>query len=166
MKKYFLLSLLLVLFAFGACKKPVLEVSNESIPPLVLTTSIQDSLPAMAVNALQLNGLTGIKLKYHTGLYTTYFEYHADKNLLLETLSSLPFSLNAAVADTTCGPISLQEMERLRQSISTYEADYSFWKIDQQNVEVYECIKPPFRHLIQVTHTNQVFHRIEFLGNS
>jgi hypothetical protein len=166
MKNRLPLYLLLALFAFGACKKPIMEVAHQSIPPLELTASIQDSLPATAVSVLKLNGLTGLKVKYHTGLYTSYFEYHADKNLLLKTLSELPFSLNAAMADTRCGSVSFHEMEMYYKSIPTYETEYSFWKIDRHNVEVYECIKPPFRHLVQITNSNQVFHRIEFLGNS
>ena len=77
---------LLVMIALGACKKPVLEIPLDFIPPLVLSTSIQDSLPSAAVKILKLDGVSGLKIKHHNGMYASYFEYEADKSLLINTI--------------------------------------------------------------------------------
>ena len=169
MKAFSALPLILFLMALGACKKPVLEVREKSIPPLILSTSIHDSLPLTAVNALQLSDVVGIKIKHHTGLYSNYFEYRADRDLLLETLSELPFVMQGTVADTQCHPISFEEMARIQEDLTTIEIENTsfFWTADASSIDVFECIKPPFRHTILVTkNSNRILHRIEFLGYS
>jgi hypothetical protein len=158
---------LMLLLALGACKKPVLEVPLDFIPPLVLSTSIHDSLPAGAVKALQLEGITGVKIKHHNGMYASYFEYEADKNLLLKTISTLPFSMNAAKADTRCNPISFQQIEVMREHLLPGELENTtfFWEINQSQLKIFECIKPPYRHTIQMKeNSNLILHRIELLG--
>jgi hypothetical protein len=162
-----LFAILLGLFALGACKKPALEGKLDYIPPLVLSTSIHDSLPAKAVETLMLNGLAGLKYKYVTGLHSSYFEYYADPTLLFKTLSELPFSMNGVMADTRCQSSTFHEFDLLRQNLTLaeYESESFFWDVDRSEVEVFECLKPPFRHTIQVTKkTNRIFHRIQFLG--
>ena len=162
-----LFAILLGLFALGACKKPVLEVKLDYIPPLVLSTSVQDSLPAKVVKNLKLDGLTGLRYKYVTGLYSSYFEYYADPTLLFETLSDLPFSINGGMADTRCQPTTFHEFDLLRQNLTLaeYESESFFWDMDRSEVEIFECLKPPFRHTILVTkRTNRIFHRVQFLG--
>src|SRR6187551_767845 len=97
---------LLVLFAFGACKKPVFEPSLNYVPPLVLATSIYDSLPANAIETLKLGNITGVQIKHHNGQYSNYFEYDADKVVLLKVMAALPIGIHARVADTRCYEIS------------------------------------------------------------
>jgi hypothetical protein len=151
----------------GACKKPILEGKLDYIPPLVLSTSVHDSLPAKIVKNLKLDGLTGLRYKYVTGLYSSYFEYYADPTFLFETLSELPFSMNSGMADTRCQPTTFHEFDLLRQNLTLaeYESESFFWDVDRSDVEIFECLKPPFLHTIQVTKkTNRIFHRIQFLG--
>jgi hypothetical protein len=167
MKVLYTFPLVIFLLALGACKKPVTEVTDNSIPPIVLSTSIHDTLPSKAVKVLKLENLTGVKFQYYTGLYSSYFEYYADKDLVLSTLSELPFSMHATAADTRCRKISIQEMKAVRQRISPAELENDFWDVNQSTVETYECVKPPFRHILQIpTNSNQVFHLIEFFGYS
>jgi hypothetical protein len=165
MKTFFTFSVLLFVFALGACKKPILETGAAEIPPLVLSTSIYDSLPDAAIKKLHLTDVTGMKFKYHTGKFTCYFEYSADKKLVLQVLSELPFPIDISIADSTCKQISLGEMGSLSQHLSRTEVDgtSSFWNVSH-NVEVFECIKPPFRHIVQISPTKKVLHRIEFIG--
>jgi hypothetical protein len=158
---------LLILLALGACKKPVLEIPLDYIPPLVLSTSIQDSLPAAAIKVLKLDGVSGLKIKHHNGMYASYFEYEADKNLLVNTISNLPFSMDAAKADTRCHPISLQQIDVIRQNLLPGELENTtfFWNVDRSHLKVFECIKPPYRHTIQMSeNSNRILHRIELLG--
>ena len=158
---------LLLLLALGACKKPVLEIPLDFIPPLVLSTSIQDSLPAAAIKVLKLDGVSGLKIKHHNGMYASYFEYEADKNLLLNTISSLPFSMDANKADTRCHLISLEQIDVMRQDLlpGEFENTTFFWDVDRSHLKVYECIKPPYRHTIQMSeNSNRILHRIELLG--
>jgi hypothetical protein len=158
---------LLVLLALGSCKKPVLEIPLDFIPPLVLSTSIQDSLPAAAIKVLKLDGVSGLKIKHHNGMYASYFEYEADKNLLLNTISTLPFSMDANKADTRCHLISLEQIDALRRDLlpGEFENTMFFWNVDRSQMKVFECIKPPYRHTIQMSeNSNRILHRIELLG--
>jgi hypothetical protein len=167
MKVFYTFPLVIFLLGLGACKKPVTEITDNYIPPLVLSTSIHDTLPSKAVKTLKLENLTGVKFQYYTGLYSSYFEYYADKNLVLGTLSELPFSMHADAADTRCREISFQELREIRERISPTELENSFWNLDETNVETYECVKPPFRHILHIPkNTSQVFHLIEFFGYS
>jgi hypothetical protein len=158
---------LLILLASGACKKPVLEIPLVSIPPLVLTTSIQDSLPPAAIKVLKLDGVSGLKIKHHNGMYASYFEYEADQNLLLDTISTLPFSMNANKADTRCHFISPEQIDVMRQDLlpGEFENTTFFWDVNRSHLKIFECIKPPYRHTIQMSeNSNRILHRIELLG--
>ena len=155
------------LFALCACKKPVMEVSLDYVPPLILSTSIYDSLPAKAVNTLQLEHVNGVKIKHYDGSYTNYFEYDADKNLLLQTISSLPIPINAEIADVSCQRISFQEIDMMRKGlrVEEFESTASFWNAAGTDVEIYQCLKPPYRHIIRVSkNSNRILHRVEFTG--
>ena len=166
MKIFFTIPLL-VLLALGACKKPVLEIPLDFIPPLVLSTSIQDSLPSAAIKILKLDGVSGLKIKHHNGMYASYFEYEADKNLLLNTISTLPFSMDANKADTRCHLITHEQIDVIRQSLlpGEFENTTFFWNVDLSHMKVFECIKPPYRHIIQMSESsNRILHRIESLG--
>jgi hypothetical protein len=157
---------LMLLLALGACKKPVLEVPLDFIPPLVLSTSIHDSLPSGAVKALHLEGITGVKIKHHNGIYASYFEYEADKSLLLKTISALPFHMDAAKADTQCYRISTEELGIIKQKLQPQELENTlfFWNVNHSALTIFECIKPPFRHTIQMTeNSRRILHRIELL---
>jgi hypothetical protein len=158
---------LVILLALGACKKPVMEVPLGFVPPLVLATSIQDSLPLNAVKVLSLEGVSGLKIQHYNGLYTSYFEYEADKNLLLNTISALPFRMDDKKADTRCHLISRGDLEDIKQNLQPQELENSsfFWNADPSDLKVFECVKPPFRHTIQMKrNSNRILHRIELLG--
>jgi hypothetical protein len=158
---------LLVLFAFGACKKPVFEPSLNYVPPLVLSTSIYDSLPANAIQTLNLGNITGVQIKHHNGEYSNYFEYDADKALLLKVMATLPIAINARVADTRCYEISFEDFETFQGLLQPgeFQNAMSFWEADRSDLQVYQCIKPPFRHIIQMSkNSKRILHRIEFMG--
>jgi hypothetical protein len=158
---------LLLLFALGACRKPVFEPSLNYIPPLVLSVSISDSLPAKAVQDLKLDHIKGIQIKHYSGLYSNYFEYEADKVLMLNTISALPFSIYAAAADSTCYQIPFETIEMMQQNLpeGEFENTAFFWNSNREDVEVYQCLKPPYRHIIQIPkNSNRILHRIEFTG--
>lgn len=163
----FLLPLFLI--AAGSCKKPILETHDDSIPPLVLTTSIHDSLPEKTIKDLKLEGITGIKIQYYSGLYSKYFQYVADKTVVLDAISELPFPMNANLSDTRCRPIPFQELNIIQKTIPSAELQGAsdFWSSERSNEEVFECIKPPFRHII-ITAPNSLLvrHRIELLAQS
>jgi hypothetical protein len=160
---------LVIVLALGACKKPVLEVPLAFVPPLVLSTSIQDSLPLNTVKALNLEGISGLKIQHHNGLYTSYFEYDADKNLLLNTISALPFRMNDTKADTRCHPISVADLEAIKENLQPQELENTsfFWNTDHSKVKVFECIKPPYKHILQIeSGSNHILHRIELQEHS
>ncbi len=169
MKFIYGLVLPVFLLALGACKKPVLEVTDGTIPPMILATAIDDSLPSKTVKALHLEGTTGLKVQYYSGLHNSYFEYDADNDRLLEEISSLPFPMNSNLSDTRCRLISLQSLNTLKKNISTAELEsaYRFWDTNGSDYRIFECIKPPYKHILQLeSGTNHVLHRIELLEES
>jgi hypothetical protein len=169
MKIIYGLLLPLFLLTAGACKKPVLEVTDGTIPPLVLATAIEDSLPTKTIAALHLEGIRGLKLQYYSGLHTSYFEYEADKDILLDTISSLPFPMNSNVSDTRCRLVSFQALSTMKKNISVTEIENAarFWNTAESRYQIFECIKPPFKHTLQVEGgSRHILHRIELLEQS
>lgn len=160
---------LLFIFSLAACKKPTHSegVDSNSVPPIILSASLRDSIPFKAVKAMNLDAVTGIKIQYVTGIHTSYFEYDADQITLLETISRLPFYRSAIKADTTCRRINVDDLNLLKQKISPVELEnaVSFWTPNHTGLDIYECIKPPFKHTLLVNKkSTRIFHRIEFIG--
>lgn len=158
---------LLILLALGICKKPIFEKSLDDVPPLVLATSLEDSLPSVTIKALNLESIDGIKIQYNTGLYASYFEYRADPETVIKTISQLPFPIHTTLADTICRPVGFDAINLIRTQISSIERETmeNFWTIDPTSFVAYECIKAPFKHILQISkNSNQIFHRIEFIG--
>ena len=58
-----------------------------NIPPLIVSASLTDSLPEEMVSKLGLTNVNGTKFKYRSGAFASYFEYRADKEVLLRSLS-------------------------------------------------------------------------------
>lgn len=169
MRIVFGLLLPIFLLMAGACKKPVLEITDGTIPPLVLATPIEDSLPAQTIIDLKLEGISGLKIQYYSGLHNSYFEYDADKDVLLNAISALPFPMNANISDTRCRMISFQTFNTLKKTISNTELESlpRFWNAAESRYQVFECIKPPYRHILQFENGSQhVLHRVELLAVS
>jgi hypothetical protein len=169
MKNFWGLLLPLFLMTAGACKKPVLEVTDGTIPPLVLSTAIEDSLPTKTITLLNLEGITGLKIQYYSGLHNSYFEYDAEKDVVLDAISALPFPMNAGISDTRCRTISFQILNSIKKNISSTELTSAsrFWDTVESEYQVFECIKPPYKHILQIeTDTKRILHRIELLEQS
>lgn len=157
------------LLVLGACKKPVLEITDGSVPPLVLMTAIEDSLPAKTISALNLGGLTGLKIQYYSGLHNSYFEYDANKDLVLDAISALPFPMNSGISDVRCRQISFRTFNSVRRNISVTEVEGTngFWNTDESGYQRFECIKPPYKHILQMENgSDHILHRIELLEQS
>jgi hypothetical protein len=168
MRGFVIIIPLLLLFTF-ACKKPA-YVNNDNfadIPPLILRTSLKDTLTKKVLTALQLHDSEGVKIKYQNGNYASYFAYEADRDALLQAISSLPFPRYTIKADTVCYPLSFRDIALLKQKISgtEYEASSFFWDADVMEYDIYECLKPPLRHTLLVSrNTKQVLHRAEYIA--
>lgn len=133
-------------------------------PPLVVYTSLSDTLTPEALRSLGIDDVTGIKLKSINGLYACYFQYHAEAKKLLDTFAGLPFHRSAVVADTVCRKVPFYAFESWRKNITAAELQSApdFWFASPEEFEVYECIKPPMRHQILISKTdNRVMHRAE-----
>lgn len=153
--------LMTLLFALGSCKKPVLEATTDGVPPLVLATSIYDSLPSETVKVLGLEKVNGLKLLYRSGEEVSYFHYKADKKNLLRVLSELPFNANSRIADTLCRKISLAELSRPWDDLSDFDSKMPV-NIEEAAVTVYQCSKPPFLHtIIARLESDEILHRVE-----
>lgn len=167
MKKYIGFAAMLLIFSLGCCKKPVLEVTTNTVPPMILATSVEDSLPESAVEALDVKGVTGLKVQYYSGLHTSYFEYEADKYLVLKTISELPFLQSASIADTLCREIPAMQLGPPWEDLSAAKSDFSMPDLQNEATQIFECLKPPYRHTIVLNkNSNHIYHRIEFLGES
>jgi len=161
---------LLILFALASCwKSEQFNASETSTmpPPLVVLISLADTLPEKSFHNLHVQDVHGFKVKYATGQSVSYFDYQADRTVVLDTISRLPFSKYSALADVQCRPIPYQAIEILRSAISGYEIETgrSFWEADRNEFDVYECIKAPFRHTLLLNKKSaRVIHRIEYAG--
>lgn len=159
---------IVAIMALGACKKPRLESELDYIPPLVLATSLEDSLPLRAIDTLDLPKIYGTKILYHNGLHASYFEYEADPDAVMQTVSQLPFPIHLNIpADTLCRPISPYDIETMMKLISVEEKESTsnFWASYKKNSHAFECIKGQFKHTLLLSrNSNRILHRIEFLG--
>lgn len=155
--------LMMLLFALGSCKKPVLEQTTLSIPPLVLATSIYDTLPSETVKVLGLEKVSGLKLLYRSGEEVSYFHYRTDRKKLLHALSELPFNPNSRIADTLCRTTSLAELSRPWDDLSDFDSQLQPCT-EEAAVTVYQCTKPPFLHtIIASKESNEILHRVELI---
>lgn len=167
MKGYLGFAGLLIIFSLGACKKPILEVTDNVVPPMILATALEDTLPSAAVEALDVKGVTGLKIQYYSGLFTSYFEYDIDKGLLLKTISALPFTQSASIADTLCREIAVTQMAQPWEDLSAAKSDLTMPDLQGEATQIFECLKPPYRHTLVLTkNSNRIHHRVEFLGQS
>jgi hypothetical protein len=171
MKKLTALLPLLLIVAFFSCQEPksrqLTYEQAENTPPLVLYTSLDDSLPPKAIQSLNLQQrVLGLKVKYMTGQYASYFEYEAKGDQVLETISRLPFSLNASRADTLCLRMDYRYLEFMKAEMSPVELENApaFWTAGD-DFEVYECNKYPYLHTVLINRkSNKVLHRVALLG--
>lgn len=160
---------LLLMFSF-ACKKPAASMGNDAyadIPPLILRTSLKDTLTKKVLATLQLKDTEGVKIKFQNGNYASYFAYEANRDMLLRAIGSLPFPRYVIKADTACHAISFRDVALLKQNVTNaeYEASAFFWDVDATKYDVYECLKPPLRHTLLVSKTTQqVLHRAEYIA--
>lgn len=171
MKSPLLLSVLICL-AITACHQPdrptinFIEEGNDI--PIVFRTSLADSLPDSALKSMQLEPVTGIKIQFLSGKYISYFAYETDMETAVSTISQLPFPMGNSVSDTLCRRISRVDLDTIRETLSQEELEHStfFWH-PESNIEIYDCIKSPFRHtLLLNNNTRQVWHRIERMTES
>ena len=154
----------LFVFSIFACKKP--KHLDSFTYPIILQTSLQDTLPSKAMGALKLDNVKGIKIGYFTGGYASYFEYEADRQSTLETISALSFSKRATISDTVCRRISHGYLALTKAQLSITELENSefFWAAGEQEFDAYECIKGAFKHTLLISkNSKQIFHRIEFI---
>jgi|GEM_PF-2178476 len=163
---------LLLLLAAVACQKPILEPNAKerfaeivrSSAPLVSKTTLEDTLPAEALRTMGIGQINGVKLQYGNNHSTSYYAYHADPDALIATLSRLPFTKYAAIADTTCYKTSFEVLTQLQQNLSDIELRNSafFWNASHEEFEIYECLKTPIRHTVLISRrSGLVYHRVE-----
>ena len=169
MKRFVSLLPLLFIYAFFACQgtkeKQIKYEQAEQAPPLVITTSLDDTLPEKAVHSLNLQErVLGTKVKYMTGIQASYFEYEADADQVLTMISRLPFSVYALQADTTCLRMDRRHLDLIKQRISAveYESAPAFWGAGDE-FEIHACNKYPYLHTVLIDlKSNKVLHRVLF----
>jgi hypothetical protein len=166
--KGFLIIPMAILFSLAILKKPV---SSSYYPdfgihtPVLFSTTLSDTLSLKTFQKLHIQDVEGIKVKYPTGKYACYFEYTADPEVLLDAISSQPFSKYTLLADTRCRAISFDQLKQLKTSVSDFEFENSttFWTVEEKEFEVYECLKSPLKHTILIDRkSNKVLHRVEY----
>ncbi len=170
--KYLYLFPILLAISALSCNRiqpsdPDKSIAYNEAEPVVFSTSLADTLSQKAFDELNVGEVSGIKVKYLSGHENRYFEYVAEKQLVLRVISHLPFTKYSVFSDTNCRRISFNDLNTVREKISEteYENSLSFWNADPGSIEVYECIKSPLRHtLLFDSKSNHVTHRIEVLG--
>ena len=133
------------------------------LPPLVLRTSLYDSLPANIVDMLDLGAISGTKVKYRNGLYASYYQYSTDRRKLLSAMALMPVPIRDRTADTSYHKLDPGELQALNNSVplSEFPYDEGFWSASKQDFDIIESVKPPFRHLFLISKSDRmVFHRV------
>jgi len=159
-----------VLFSFALFKKNIHEPGHHTVDgntAIILATSLADTLGEKAFQKLRIADVAGVKVKYPTGNFASYFEYQADHQNLLRAVGSLPAAVYAKRFDTFCRPISYESLpEELHHPSGLEQENASaFWFAPKEDYLVYDCLKAPFRHtLLLHKTTNKVIHRVEFTG--
>lgn len=132
--------------------------------PVAYSTSLADSIPIEYYRQLNVVEKQGNKF-FEKGKAVTYLEYETEANALLKTIGRLPFSKYAVRADTACIETGFNGFTALKNSISKEELSTGsyFWDIEQENYQVYECIKGHVKHTLLLNrNSDQVLHRIEY----
>jgi hypothetical protein len=161
----FLLPTLLILATFVTKRGTYLEAVADE--PTVLEVSLFDTMPSRAVQAFGIEDVRGVKIELPNGAYASYFRYEANPSDVLQAIASLPFPLYAERADTLCLPLTSREIELLKNLASEREKKEAsfFWSADLSEYDLFESLKPPFRHTLMINKkTNQILHRIELVG--
>ena len=141
--------------------------ASNSVPPLLLATSLHDSVPDYLLTQNGLPDVSGIKLKFHTGNFASHFRYNVPAERVLRTLALLPVSFASTRADTTCRAMQLEELNDFIANLSTgeYEQFPDFVQASSSGFDAYECLKPPFRHIVLISRNdNTVLHRVDRAG--
>lgn len=139
------------------------DVIDTGLPPLILATSLRDSMPDAVVEMLNLGSVHGKKIKYHSGSYASYYRYSADRRKLLTAFALIPVAMREKTADTSYRLLDRTELELLNKTIPLAETscDEGFWSASLENFDVLESVKPPFRHLLLLSKSGRtVFHRV------
>ncbi len=145
---------------------PVVAESDnpeDLLPPLVLATSLYDSLPGNVVDMLGLGSVQGTKIKYRNGSFASYYHYSADRQKLLSAFALMPMPIRDKIADTSYRTMSLDELRALNTTLpfSEFAYDEGFWSASPEHFDVIESIKPPFRHLLLLSKSgHRVLHRV------
>jgi hypothetical protein len=162
---------LLLLLAIITCKKPTASLNStaweEYTNPVITPAVLRDTLPVKYYALLSAQEIHGIKVSYPSGNHTSYFEYVADAENVLRTISALPFKRTNALVDAACRmsqlPFSLTGKTILSQE-ETAAAQF-FWNINPNDYIHYECLKSPARHTLLIhKRTKRILHRIESIS--
>lgn len=157
-----------VLFSFALFKRNIPSDYNPEFntpnAPIVLATSLADTLGQTTFQKLHIRDVEGIKVKYPSGNYASYFEYEAERNTVLHVISNQPFARYAQLADTRARKISADELKLVQSTVTGLEFEStSFWSVNPDEYEVYECLKSPMKHTVLVNKkSNKILHRIEY----
>ncbi len=138
---------------------------QNATPPLVLATSLHDSVPAHLLSQMGLPDVNGTKLRFLNGNFASHFRYNAPAERVLRTLSMIPVPFSDVPADTTYRQILHTELNTFVAGLSAYEKEEfpDFVNAASSGLDAYECIKPPFRHIVLINRTdNSVLHRVEY----
>jgi hypothetical protein len=152
--------LVLLWVAIAGCKRPSDESSFNQSPDIVFTTSLADTLPPKTIEQLHLGKIRGTRFLSVNGTDIRYFEYTCDPEKLLRALSISGFDIDAKIADTACRRISKDVLlTALNRDRNDY--DLKFLNAVSNDVDIYECVKPPLFHHIVVNRTSKkVIHRV------
>jgi hypothetical protein len=154
----------LLLIALIACSKPISNSDKKSHDfAVVFATTLRDTLPASTYRDLNIQNVQGIKIADLNGHDVRYFRYNIDKLNLLNALSRSPFGRDATLADTVCRKIQSKDLSSFLNDELSYSTE--FIDADKNGAEIFECIKPPLKHLLLFNReSKQVLHRIEILN--
>lgn len=134
--------------------------------PMIMTTSLADTLAPEFIKMVGITDVSGTKFIAPSRTWSSYFSYHADKQKVFSALQQLPFTFTDNKVDLSVRRVSPNDLQRIKSSLPHGEIlnAEKFWSPIKDS-DVYEFIKPPFRHTLIISETSGIIqHRIEFAG--
>ncbi len=160
-------SAIFVTLAFAAF---ILSTKQRDIHTLLGVSVSDSSVRTDILNSIQIDvkEIHGVRVADHDAdTVSFYFEYEADYNEILNTISAMPVMIGNNRYAMRCGllnspTIPLDDSKKL--SREELNASDFFWNAKPEDYTFYECLKGSTRHLMLVSKiSSRILHKVEII---
>lgn len=158
----------MLLYFISITKKSFPEKSaseSHAFRSAIYQVTLRDTLPEECVVAMGAVEKKGIMIKSPSGIFTAFYEYEADQDIVLQEISKLSFLRDNNISDLSCHPIEAWQALHVNSLTKKEIAATSFFfKCDADQYVAFECRKSPMKHtLLLDTHSKRILHKVEMI---